>query len=249
MKKIAAILMILMLLSSCALGFTGSGYPAWDGASAPDDSFCGMFGADALTLAFDPDPTYSSIADGLLTACFFAFDGAEQNYLEMYLVLPEDVSAGSVYTSRDAGDASSISLYEVSKGGEVLYFAGQPMGAAYPGGTDYEIRIEEVAQAGANLNVRGSLSATLRKIEDSYITDAFLKLENASFQFTLALQDAPGSQATMPPQATTPPQSSAPVLPENTQAPAPKQLPATKAPAYTMDPHPAFTLPPDYRVI
>ena len=133
MKKIAVILMVIMLLQAfCALAFNGTGYPAWDGVSAPQESFCGNFGPDALALEFDPDPVYSNIADGVLTACFFAFDAAEQNYLELFLVLPENISAGGVYSSADPGDISSLSLYEVFREGEILHFAGQLMGVPYP---------------------------------------------------------------------------------------------------------------------
>lgn len=252
MKKIAGILMVFMLLlSACALAFTGSGYPEWDGASAPSEGFCGNFAQSGLSLEFDPDPTYSCVENGLLTACFFAFDAAQQNYLELFLVLPADLSAGSVYSAQDADGMNSISLYEVSKASETLYFAGQLMGVAYPGGTDYEIRIESAVQSGGSLNVRGSLRATLCKIEDSYITDTFMELTDASFQFTLSLQDAPAAsaapQATQAPEASKDPQPSQ--QPQATQTPPPEKSFATKAPVYTMDPHPAFTLPPDYRVI
>lgn len=249
MKKIAVILMIVMLLqSACALAFSGSGYPAWDGASTPGEGFGGKFGDDALQLEFDPDPVYSYTADGVLTACFFAFDAAEQNYLELFLVLPEDVRAGSTYTSADPGDVSSVSLYEVFREGETLYFAGQLMGIPYPGGTDYEIRIDSAVQEGGKLSVSGSLSATLCKIEDSYITDDLLSLSEAAFQFTLSLQDEPAQS--LPSQAPAQPsESPEPIQPKSSQAPAPEKSPVPKFPGYTMDPHPAFTLPPDYRVI
>ena len=249
MKKIAVILMIVMLLqASCALAFSGSGYPAWDGASTPGEGFGGKFGEDALQLEFDPDPVYSNVAEGLITACFFAFDAAEQNYLELFLVLPETISAGSVYSSSDPGDISSVSLYEVFMEGETLYFAGQLMNVPYPGGTDYEICIDSAVQEGSSLKVSGRLSATLCKIEDSYITGDFLSVTDAAFQFTLALEEGPAQS--MPSQAPSQPEESqAPIQPKSTQAPEPEKSPAPKFPSYTMDPHPAFTLPPDYRVI
>lgn len=249
MKKITALLTALaLLLSACALAFTGNGYPAWDGAAAPQNAFCGAFGGDSLRLDFDSDPTYSSVLDGMITACFFAFDSAEQNYLEMYLMLPENAAAGDVYSSAAAGDRSSISLYEVSLGGEDLYFAGQLMGSAYPGGTSYEIRIDSVDRTDTSITLQGSMNARLCKIVSSYVTDEYLDLASAAFQFTVALQNgsAPAADPTQQPKAGGQPPFG---LPAATPTPTPDFAPKAKAPAYTMDPHPAFTLPPDYRVI
>ena len=254
MKKITALLTALaLLLGACALAFTGSGYPAWDGAAAPQNSFCGVFGGDSLRLDFDSDPKYSSVLDGMITACFFAFDSAEQNYLEMYLMLPENAAAGDVYSSSVSGDRSSISLYEVSLDGEDLYFAGQLMGAAYPGGTGYEIRIEDVQRGETGITLKGSMNARLCKIVNSYVTDDFLTLDGAAFQFTVALQNgsAPAADPSVPPQASANPDDGQPPfgLPAATPTPLPDFAPFAKKPSYTMDPHPAFTLPPDYRVI
>ena len=244
MKKIAALLLaILLILNCCAFALTGSGYPAWDGAALPTNSLNGYFGENMLSLEFDPAGEYSYIADGLLTACFFAFDAGEQNYLEMYLMLPENISAGDVFSSADMRGNSSISLYEVSRNDESLYFAGQLAGMAYPGGSDYEITIESAALENGSLRVSGRMHAALVRIEDSFITGENLTLKDCAFQFEMPVQGAKLPQQSFAP-AVTPKPSGAPSqspLPENTLIP--------KKPTYTMDPHPAFTLPPDYRVI
>ena len=244
MKRIAATLLILtLMLSACAWALDSSGYPAWDGAALPHSGLNARFGQDMLSLEFDSAAEYSYIEDGLLTACFFAFDAAQQNYLELYLVLPEGLSSGDVYTSADARGDSSISLYEVSATGESLYFAGQLIGNAYPGGSDYEITIETAAEENGCLCISGRLQATLCRIEDSFITGETLRLQDAVFQFALPLQGQTQPSQSAAPQATLPP-FSAP-----SASPLPESTPKAKAPAYTMDPHPAFTLPPDYRVI
>ena len=244
MKKIAALLLaVLLFLNCCALALNGSGYPAWDGAALPENGLNAYFGEDMLSLEFDPAGEYSYIQDGLLTACFFAFDAGEQNYLEMYLMLPEEVSAGDVFSSADMRGDSSISLYEVSRNDECLYFAGQLAGMAYPGGSDYEIRIESAVQENGSLRISGRLHAALVRIEGSFITDETLTLKDCAFQFEMPVQGAKLPQQSFAPASTPEPFSapSQPPLPESTIPP--------KKPAYTMDPHPAFTLPPDYRVI
>lgn len=253
MKKIFAMLLALMLLvSACACAFTGSGYPAWDGAAAPQNGFGGIFGGEALKMDFDAEPTYSYVLDGMITACFFAFDAKEQNYLEMYLLLPENAQAGDVYSSADSGDMCSISLYEVSLNSEEMYFAGQLMGSAYPGGTNYEIRIDSVQRSGNTITLQGGMKARMCRIVNSFITDDFLDLDGAAFQFTLALQNgsAPAADPTAEPEAGAQPEASQPPFAQPAATPTPLPgLPPVVKPVYTMDPHPAFTLPPDYRVI
>lgn len=254
MKKISALILALsLLLGVCACAFTGSGYPAWDGASAPQSGFCGVFGGEAIALDFDPDPTYSNVQEGSIMACFFAFDEKEQNYLELYLTLPEDAAPGDVFSSSSPVDQNSISLYEVSQADEDLYFAGSLLGTAYPAGTDYEIRIDSAERSGDSITLQGSLDAKLCKIKDSFITDDVLALEKALFRFTVQLSEGsePKAVPSARPEASQAPQASVPPfqLPQATPTPQPKFSPSAKAPVYTMDPHPAFTLPPDYRVI
>lgn len=254
MKKYAALFLALaLLLGACACAFTGSGYPAWDGSSAPRSGLNAIFGGEAIALEFDPDPTYSNVQEGSIMACFFAFDAKEQNYLEMYLTLPEDAASGDVYSSAEPIDMNSISLYEVSQADEDLYFAGSLLGTAYPADTCYEIRIESAERSGDSITLQGSLDAKLCKIKDSFITDDYLSLEKALFCFTVQLSKgaAPKADPSAQPKESQAPQASVPPfqLPQATPTPLPKFAPSGKAPVYTMDPHPAFTLPPDYRVI
>lgn len=245
MRKIAVLTVVFLLLNCCALALTGSGYPAWDGAALPANGLNARLDEQLLSLEFDPAGEYSYMADGLLTACFFAFDSSQQNYLEMYLALPENLSPGDVFSSADRRGDSSISLYEVSRNDESLYFAGQLAGMAYPGGSDYEITIESAVQENGILRISGRLHASLVRIDGGFITDQSLTLKDGAFQFEMPLQGKKLPQQSFAPSATaepftTPAPSQLP-LPENTILPA--------KPSYTMDPHPAFTLPPDYRVI
>lgn len=248
MKKLAAILTALaLMLCASAFALTGADYPVWDGASAPANSLYGSIGGESILLSLDDTAEYSNVADGMAQVCFFAFDQQEQNYLEMYLLLPETAAAGDVFSSASGG-MSSISLYEVSKDGDELYFSGQVSGFAYPSGSSFELRIESAQRSASALSMRGSLEGTLVKFSGDTPTEETLSLSGVKFDFTLPLNESPAPRASAAPEASALPES--PAQPKPSAAP---QLPvpttAPKAPQATMDPHPAFTLPPDYAVL
>lgn len=252
MKKLAAILTALILiLSMSAFALSGADYPLWDGASAPKNSLYGGIGDQKLLLELDTTAEYSNVADGMAQICFFAFDQAEQNYLEMYLLLPENAAAGDVF-SPTGGGLSSVSLYEVHKDSDELYFSGQVSGFAYPSGSSFELRIESAQKSDTALSMSGTLDGTLIKFRDNQPTQETLVLSGMKFDFTLPLSAERAPQPSAVPKAPAQPlpseepkQSAVPQLPAPTMPP--KSVPKAVQP--TMDPHPAFTLPPDYAVL
>jgi len=248
MKKPAAILTALVfILCTSAFALSGADYPLWDGASAPKNSLYGSIGGQNLLLELDATAEYSNVADGMAQICFFAFDKAEQNYLEMYLLLPESAAAGDVFSATSSG-MSSISLYEVSMTGDELYFSGQVSGFAYPSGSSFELRIDSALRSDSALSMSGTLNGTLVKFNENTPTEETLVLSGVKFDFTLPLGAGRAPKASEEPKAPSQPLPS--VEPEQS---APPQLPAPtaapKAVQPTMDPHPAFTLPPDYAVL
>ena len=248
MKKLAAILTALVLiLCMSAFALSGADYPLWDGTSAPKNSLYGSIGGQNLILELDTTAEYSNVNDGLAQVCFFVFDKAEQNYLEMYLLLPENATAGDVF-SPTGGGMSSISLYEVNKDSDELYFSGQVSGFAYPSGSSFELRIDSAQRSESALSMSGTLDGMLVKFKDNQPTEETLALSGVKFDFTLPLSASRAPQASAQPKAPAQPlpsaepkQSAAPQLPAPTEAP--------KAVQPTMDPRPAFTLPPDYAVL
>lgn len=247
MKRCAALLtMLFLMLCTCAHALNAADYPAWDGSSTPENSLYGSISGNHLILEFDAGSEYSNIADGILQACFFAFDSGEQNYLELFIMLPENAAPGDVF-STTSGAMSSLSLYEVSKTGETLYFAGQVAGFAYPQGSSYELRIDSVERSNNTLSMRGSIDAQLCRFDGNTPTQDILAMSGVKFSFTMPLVASPATPgASAAPQATPVPEPSA--APFQTRPPqaAPSAAPAPKA---TMDPHPAFTLPPDYAIV
>lgn len=220
MKKILAVLLCLSLLLGHALAFEGKNYPKYDASQAAAEAIGGSFAGESLRLDFDPSPECSNVADGLVQACFFAFDESEEFYLELYLMLPETIAAGETITESDmAGSGASITLYEVAPTYETLWYTGQMLGMAYPEGTNFKIHISAAEKKEGSLYVSGTLDAQLARFENDFPTQESIALSGLEFSFTLPLNGA--------------------VLPDG-EAPSSGGSPAII---------PAFTLPPDYAVI
>ena len=248
MKRIVAIFTALAIFFCAgAFAFSGTDYPTWDGTSTPENSLYGSINGNKLLLDFDASSDYSNIADGFIQACFFAFDAGEQNYLEMYLMLPENARSGDVFSSASAG-MTSISLYEVSMNSETLYFAGQAAGFAYPEGSSFELKINSLQKDSGSITISGSLSGALCRFDGASPTRETLSLSDVSFHFTLPTGGtAAAPQPSVQPQFTPLPEASKPPFQTRPPQDAPTAAPAN--PKATMDPHPAFTLPPDYAVV
>ena len=191
MKRFAALLIAgVLLLSTTALAFTGEGYPAWDGASTPENTCCGIFGGERISLSFDPADDYSNLLDGVIQACFFAYDASETNFLELYLLIPEDVTPGDVLRNGDGRDCS-IYLYETSIDSEALYFAGDLNGVSTVNVSDFELTIES-AQVGATaIRMAGRLTARLCRFDREQPQMEQLEISDARFSFTLPLFENP----------------------------------------------------------
>lgn len=244
-KMLTASIILALLLCVSAFALNGADYPTWDGVSEPIDSVCGNIDGSDLLLSFDSSPDYSLLADGMLQLCFFAFDAAEQNYIEMYLLLPESAANGDVF-SPASSSVSSVTLYEVFQSGEDIYFAGQIAGMAYPDGGSYELSLEKVERSASTLSMSGTLSGTLVRFSDDMPTDETLSLSNLRFNFSLPLSDTASPESTAAPEDEETLQPSLSPLPSS----APVQtLPPTSAAEPALEARPAFTLPPDYAVL
>lgn len=220
MKKIAAILLALMLTVMPAMAMKGEGYPGFDGREKIENGIGGQFGQESLMLDFDPSGEYSYLRDGYIQGCFFAFDKAEEYYLEMYLLLPEKIAAGDVLTPESSFEqgaaSSSVTLFEVDEdNNEVTWFAGQLLGKAYPDNSGFTVTIEQADYADASVTVRGKIEARLCMLENDLPSEEVLEL-SAEFSFELPLANAPAAQ----------------------ESPEPKIKNEII--------HPAFTLPPDH---
>ena len=190
MKKLMGLaLLFVLLLQSCALALTGTDYPAWDGAAPVQNALTGSIDGANIYLEFDASTDYSMRGEGYLLSCFFAYDAAQQNYIELYLLIPETIAAGDVITPQTAAangaELASISLFEVyASGDETEYMSGQIVDQAYPAGSDYSIAIESAQIAEDNAIVSGKLDAIL---SDGTRTIA---LSGVQFHFALSTGDA-----------------------------------------------------------
>lgn len=226
MKRFAALLTaFLFLITTSALAFSGAGYPAWDGRSAADSSFCGAFDGQPLLLTFDPSEDYSNVMDGLIQACFFAYDEAETSFLEVYLLIPDDVAAGDVLRSGDIR-GTSIALYETTMNGDTVYFA-DDLEAVTANGSGFEMTIETMEFLGSMVYMSGSLTAQLSLYELEQARPELLTISDAHFSFVLSMDANPF--------ASLPDSDSDALFPDLPDSALP-DLPGA----------PAFTLPPNY---
>ena len=233
MKRFAALLTAILLLMSCtALAFDGVGYPEWDGESAPENSLCGSFGGERISLVFDSSDDYSNVQDGIVQACFYAYDASDTYYLEMYLLIPQDAATGDVLAGGQGLDCA-IWLYESSPDTEVFYFAGD-LGSGLPAANDFEITIDSAETTGSVISMRGHLNAALSCYDAGLTGAESLRVEDIYFSFSVPTEaDSFAPAPTMEPFPSDPdqPASTFPALPE---------LPDVEGGA------PAFTLPPHY---
>ena len=234
MKRFAALLTaFLLLLSTPAMAFTGVDYPVWDGASSPDDAFCAKFGDELIALTFDPSEEYSTLADGIIQVCFFAYDGADDYFLEAYLLMPQDVASGDVLASGRGLDCS-IYLYETNAQSEAFYYAGDLI-PGFASNSSFEINIETVETTQSSITMRGQLTAQLSRYDSGASgQDELLTIRDARFHFTLPL-----NEASFTPAPTHVPDFSIPGQP-GSASPAESDAPPPGSVA------PNFTLPPNY---
>lgn len=191
MRKILVFLLALALLCASASALEGTGYPAWDGVSPAEDAACGSFDGQSLRLEFDPSPDYSLMEGGLAQLCFFAQDAGQQRYLELYLMLPDNLQAGDVVSEKSQLNLGcSITLYEVLPNGEDCYYAGQYYGMAYPENSGFELKIEEAGTADGTFSLKGSMNAVLGQLLGDFSTGKTIRLENIAFDCSLPVSDA-----------------------------------------------------------
>ena len=238
MKRFAALLTaFVLLLSASALAFKGEGYPAWDGVKTPDNGLCAMFDGESISLSLDPSSDYSNLADGVLQVCFFAYDAADDYFLEMYLLIPQDAASGDVLTDGMGLDCS-IYLYETNASSEVFYYAGD-LDNSTASDSSFEMTIESAESSASAISMRGQLRAQMVRYDREATGLEILTIDGAQFNFTLPLTESSYAPASTEEPKAYDPNPSNPGTPEATD-------PALPDASHPNGSAPAFTLPPDY---
>lgn len=211
MKRMLCILILALLLTqSFAMALTGSDFPAYDGTAPVQNAIAGSIAGSSLILEFDPSEEFSNINSGYIQACFFAYDSAEKNYIEIYLFLPGTIAAGDVINAQTAiengVDLTCVGLYEVFENGdEAEYLAGQIESGIYPVNSSYTVIIDSAEMSGAEIIVSGSLDAVLVDTADF---GQSVTVSGARFHFAMPVGNAP---AITPQPGAPAPAASAPV--------------------------------------
>jgi len=204
MKKIFALLLCLLLMLTCCASATD--HP---GFSVPDDSGraepgsvvsegiqLNLFGK-SVTLDFDPATDFSYAKDGTIQASFYVYSEDGTYLYELYMVFPENVTSGSVFTTENAIEAGlnecNVVVLISSNSTDDLYVAAQYAGAPYPEGASYAIRFENVSDVSGGRRFSGTVSATMvgEDVNGAPISEK-LVLTDAPFSFTLPSASASG---------------------------------------------------------
>ena len=219
MKKILIAVLAMLLCMPGAFALRGSGYPAYDGNSTPNNFIGGMIDGQNIRLDFDSTIEYSYLDDGYLQACFFSFDQTKNTYFEIYLMLPSSITAGTTLTpqSEPEGSRTCISAFEITGQQITEYFVGQNKNAAYPQNASYTIYIQDVQALDTGASISGSIDAVLGNFANAAPTGTTLAMTGLRFHFILPFENNKDTQSNA------------------------GQKPAPAAPA--------FTLPPDYAYV
>lgn len=217
MKQIIAVLALIVLILPC-MGAYATQIPQYPFANPNEDRSddssnfppkndvqdainLNIFG-ESLSLSFDPSPEYSNVQNGMVQASFYAYSTTQYDYLyELYLIFPQNVTAGTVVTPEYAMNAapdSSVIFIVSTTASEQYYFAAQLGSDRYPQESAYSIRFDEVAQADGNYIYSGSLTATVVEVDPySGRSLSSLQIVEAPFHFTLSA-DAQGQTPLAP---------------------------------------------------
>lgn len=218
MKKLIAILCCLLLaaFSSGALASEIPDFPfaapddkqGIDGFPSLDDAQEGLrieMNGESLQLDFDPATDYSSMQNGMIQASFFSFSENSDYLYELYLLFPENITAGTTispdYALQNNLLDCSISMMVSTETNTQYYFASQMDGAVYPQGSNYALYFDEVTQSENGIYYSGTLTATI--VELDYYSGLPLgstQIVDAPFSFTMPLDgNANSPTSTVPP--------------------------------------------------
>ena len=177
-------------------------------ASVSESVYVNLPGLSIL-LDFDPTPEFSYTNNGVIQASFYAYGPDGDHLYEMYMIFPETVSSGSVFTPESALQAGllecSVVMLISTQTTEDLYVAGQYANEHYPAGTNYTIRFDSVADTAGGKLFSGTLSATMQgeDINNAPISE-MLTITDAPFSFTMPSNTPSGNYSQTPVPGATP---------------------------------------------
>lgn len=157
-----------------------------------------------VTLDFDASPQYSSVADGLVQASFYKYDG--DNLFELFVVFSASAAPGLQitpdYAALDRPETSIVLIVSDTKTYQEQYYMASLMdGASYPKGSDFMISIDEIQDLDGKVSYVGRLSGTLIALDmaTGEVADT-LSVPETPFAFTIG-GSAEGTPAQTPTKA------------------------------------------------
>ena len=217
MKRILAILLCALLATLGAMTLAEApldnpfdilpGDPEADtpprGDDGSGDGLTLTVNGEAVRLAYDASPQYSSIRDGAVQASYYGYGADGKTLYELYLTFPETARAGMIITPEYASmtnEQSSVVLIVSLDSVETYYFSSLLDGSTYPEGSGFTIAIDSVSESGGMISYAGTLSANLVALDmaSGAVADT-LTIPDTPFRFTVTgrlsspLPDAPES--------------------------------------------------------
>lgn len=198
MKRAFLFLLLLILVIQPAFSMN-AGYPAYPG-NLDGNQLGGTFDGTSLLMNYDASGDYSYVYDGTVQACFYAYNEPQTSYVELYLLLSENATAGDVITPAYCAEHSctlcSISFSEVTDITNSYYTVFGLNGSGYPDGTDFRIEITSISKENGNVSVTGIFSATLCRFDGMNPTTEFMRVTDAAFSCVVAPRKDSPSQST-----------------------------------------------------
>lgn len=187
-------------------GADGGGFQAPFEIPAPSAGGTLMLsiGGEEIALAFDPDPEYSYLEDGLVQASFYAYGERDELY-ELYLIFPESVEAGALLPGAAGGEAALVLCETEIDGSGFFAVAAWADGAAEPEGSALSIRFDEADSDGSTRAFSGAFEATLVGLDEQSAAAGFAQAATGSFSFAMNFDSSAPDGEQRPEGLVTPP--------------------------------------------
>ncbi|MBQ8109655.1 MAG: hypothetical protein IJ124_05805 [Clostridia bacterium] len=212
MKKLLCLLLSALLLSAFAVAEaplpedtnTRLSQPPVSDDGAQANSITLELEGQRIELPFDDSPEYSSIADGVVQASFYAYTSGGEKLYELYILFPESARAGDEITPRGAaqdGMEGSVVLIvsDVDSQREDYYFSSVTSGVTYPEESDFLICVDSIEASGSAVTYAGRLTASLVALDMSTgEVVARLDIPETAFSFTIGQTEPDRHASPMP---------------------------------------------------
>ena len=231
MKKCLCVLLIL------ALSLIGAPSLASEGTG----QMIAVIDGQTITMPYDPTPQYSDYQQGSYGVSFYTYD-SEMTVYEVFLVIPDTVTSGSVLSTAAGIQSSTVDCGVIYYRTDANMSETQKMACwsednTVPPGSSFEMTFASVTVTSESCEMSGSFEAVLTMTDGS-------AAETLSGEFTFRMVfDSDNCPGGLPGSSSAQvPETSETQLPDASDTPAPEQAIPTPAPFSFEAPAPTDTI-------